>query len=265
VNTGSDGSKELPATTPVLPREAVQRWRLVVARDTLAPDQVGREQQAAWGLALGASGLPVAGLDAPEPRARFVIAAPLAAAIPGEAELVDTWMVERVPAWRIREALSGCLPAGWRLVDAYDVWLGEPALPGRVAASVYRATFGPASDAGRAVLAAAVDALLGESTLPRERRKGEASVAYDLRPFLEAIDVEPAPDGGTVLRITLRHDPERGVGRPDEALAALGARAGLVLQPDELVRERLVLADPPPPAPPAPRRAPPRRPGSGRG
>ena len=34
----------------------------------------------------------------------------------------------------VRESLAGHLPAGHRLLDLYDVWLGEAALPGRVAA-----------------------------------------------------------------------------------------------------------------------------------
>ena len=83
-------------------------------------------------------------------------------------------------------------------------------------------------------------------TLPRERRKGESTVRYDLRPFLAALDVVPSGDGRLVIRMTLRHDPERGVGRPDEVLAALAEQLGTAsLRPEHLVRESLVLADPP--------------------
>ena len=73
----------------------------------LGTDAAQREQLAAWESAFAACGLPVAGLDAPKPRARFALAAPLAATIPGEAELLDVWLVERLPAWRVREALGG--------------------------------------------------------------------------------------------------------------------------------------------------------------
>jgi hypothetical protein len=256
VNTVPDGSKVLSETPPVPAREAVQRWRLVLGRDAIPAGAAGREQLSAWETALAGCGLPVAGLDAPRPRPRFAPAAPLAAAVPGEAELLDLWLIERVPAWRVREAITAALPSGWRLVDLYDVWLGEAALPGRVAASVYRATlgFGAATVAG---LRGAAAALLAEASLPRERHKGETVVAYDLRPFLGDIDVAEAPAGGIVLTMTLRHDPEKGVGRPEELLAALGERAGAALVATSLVRERLVLGDPPPPPPPAPRRRPP--------
>jgi len=231
-------------------REAVQRWRLVFARGRLGTDGGQREQLAAWDEALARSGLPVAGLDAVPVKARLSAAAPLAATIPGEAELIDVWLTERLPAWRVREALAGSVPPGYTLADAYDVWLGAPALPGQVVASVYRATFGGARPEPDALQAACRE-LLAATSLPRERAKGQATVRYDLRPFLDALD---AGAEGRALRMTLRHDPERGIGRPEEVLAALSDALGAPLEPDSLVRESLVLA--PPPAPQAPPRGP---------
>ncbi len=237
-------------------REAVQRWRLVVSRAALPPDRTQREQLAEWEAMLADSGLPVAGLDAERPRGRLVIAAPLSNGIAGEAELVDIWLVERVPRWRAREALEGRLPAGYALVDLYDVWLGEPPVPGRVAASVYRVRVG-AADAVR--LTTAAETLLAAPSLPRQRRKGDGTVSYDLRPFLGSLEVVAGTNGGATITMTLLHDPARGVGRPDEALAALGEAADRApLQAETLVRERLVLSEPLPPAPPEPRA--PRRP-----
>ncbi len=146
----------------------------------------------------------------------------------------------------MRDALGACLPVGWRLVDAYDVWLGEAALPGRVVASVYRAVLESGStDTPRLTDAARL--LLAAHTLPRERRKGDNVIAYDLRPFVEDVEVIES-DGATAVRMTLRHDPEKGVGRPEELLAALGEAMGASLRPVSLVRERLVLGDPPAPS-----------------
>jgi radical SAM-linked protein len=230
--------------------ETVQRWRLVVRRDTHSADLAQREQLTAWEAALDSTALPLAGLDAQRPRARIAIAAPLSGGISGEAELVDLFLTERLPRWRVREALAGHLPTGYMLVDLYDVWRGEPALPGRVVASVYRATLPTASPTH---LAAAAAALLDAHQLPRERRRGDSMVSHDLRPFLLDLAVEPAADGGAIVRMTLRHDSAKGVGRPDETLAALGeVLGGEPLMPALLVRERLVLADPPVPTSPAP-------------
>jgi radical SAM-linked protein len=247
---------ERPA--PKAPREAVQRWRLVLARGPLDADDGQREQLASWERALTGSGLPVAGLDATPPRPRFAVAAPLSASIPGEAELVDVWLVERVPAWRVREALGASMPAAHRLVEAYDVWPGSPALPGQVTASVYRAE-ARREDVDPIALATACDAVLEARTLERERVKGTGTVRYDLRPFIEALAVDGTGDRVT-LRMTLRHDPERGIGRPDEVLAALADRMpGSARRLTSLVRERLVLAPPPPPAAPVHRNRGPRR------
>jgi len=253
-----DPSEPPERPAPSAPREAVQRWRLVLARGPLDADAGQREQLAAWEQALAGSGLPVAGLDATPPRPRFAVAAPLSASIPGEAELVDVWLVERVPAWRVREALDASMPPAHRLVDVYDVWPGAPALPGQVAASVYRAEAGH-GDVDPAALATACEAVLDSPTLERERPKGGGTVRYDLRPFIEALAVDGTADPVT-LRMTLRHDPERGIGRPDEVLAALADRMGSSApRVTALVRERLVLAPPAPPVPPVPRNRGPRR------
>lgn len=231
-------------------REPVQRWRLVVRREPLTGDLAQREQLSAWDAALAASGLPLAGLDAAKPKARIAIAAPLSASMTGEAELIDVWLTERLPRWQVREGLEGRLPAGFTLVDLHDVWLGEAPLPGRVAASVFRAVL--SVDPG--ALASAANRLMAATGLPRERRKGENVVSYDLRPFLGALEVREGLAGGAVLRMTLLHDPAKGVGRPDEALLALGDVLGVApLAATELVRESLVLADPPPAEPAGPR------------
>jgi radical SAM-linked protein len=230
----------------------------VLARGPLQAEAGQREQLAAWERALADSGLPVAGLDAAPPRPRFAVAAPLSASIPGEAELADVWLVERVPAWRVREALGASMPPAHRLVEAYDVWPGAPALPGQVTASVYRAE-AIHQDVDPSALARACDDLLESHTLERARAKGGGTVRYDLRPFIEALAVDGTGERVT-LRMTLRHDPERGIGRPDEVLAALADRMGeSAPKVTSLVRERLVLAPPPPRAAPAPRTRGPRR------
>lgn len=226
---------------------------MVVARDARGGEGQ-REQLASWEAALVASGLPVAGLDAPKPRPRLLHAAPLSGSISGEAELADIWLVERLPAWRVREALAANLPSGHRLLDLYDVWLGEASLPGRVVASVYRASV----DTPRDALGPVCARLLAADTLPRGRLRGETLVTYDLRPFVIALDVSSGPtpgQGPSTLRMTLRHDAEKGIGRPDETLAALADMLGREIAVADLVRESLVLGEVVPP-PAAPRRGP---------
>ena len=124
---------------PDRPRsEARQRWRLVARRSAEAPSLTQREVAEAWEAAVVASGLPVAFTDAARPRARVSFGAPLPLGIAAEAELIDLVLVERLPAWRVREALIAALPDGWSLVDLYDVWPAGPPLAGRVVAADYR-------------------------------------------------------------------------------------------------------------------------------
>jgi radical SAM-linked protein len=234
---------------PDRPRsEARQRWRLVARRSTEAPPLTQREVAEGWEAAVVASGLPVAFTDAARPRARVSFGAPLPLGIAAEAELIDLVLVERLPAWRVREALIAGLPDGWSLVDLYDVWPAGPPLAGRVVAADYRILL--EGDARGGIVDDAARALLGSTKLPRDRPRGAESVRYDLRPLIVDLRVEPGPP--VVVRTRTRFHPELGTGRPEEVLAALAEAAGHPLSSAGIVRERLILADDPDaPGPPA--------------
>jgi radical SAM-linked protein len=220
--------------------EPRQRWRVVFRRDPVPADFVGRAAIEAWQAALSESGLALAQLDATG-RPRVAFAAPLAAAAEGEAELAEIFLAERVPAWRVREGLSARLPAGHHWLSAEDVWLGAPALPGRVIAADWRVELEPATlDA--ATLSEAAASMLAAPTLPRVRSKGGSDKEYDLRRFLDDLRVAPDGLGGVVARIRTRFVPELGSGRPEDVLAALAEASAIELIPRRIVRERLVLA-----------------------
>lgn len=210
----------------------------MVARSADTAQQGQRETSEAWERAVEAGGLPVARSSGPSPRPRISFGAPLPAGVAGEAELIDVVLLERWPAWRVRTALQDVLPAGWRLVRLEDVWLGGPPLAGRVAAADYRIEVLGVLDAGR--LATAGSMLLAARSVPRERRKGEGTVRYDLRPLvLDVAVVEPGPP--VVIRARTRFDPERGTGRPEEVVGAMGDLIGEPLTAGPTVRERLLL------------------------
>ena len=85
----------------------------------------------------------------------------------------------------------------------------------------------------------AAGVLLDADRLPRERQKGGSTVTYDLRPLLASVSVLPGPP--PTIRTRTRIDPERGAGRPDEVVAALGDRIGIPLEVLTIVRERVLL------------------------
>lgn len=228
----------------VAPAEPRQRWRVRFRRRGDAPHLAQREQLAAWEAALVASGLPLAGLNLPAPRPRIVVAVPLPVGMAAEGELLDLLLVDRRTVADVRTALEASMPQGHHLVDVHDVWLGEPSLSGQVTAADYRVDIAvrPGLPDG-AALQAAIDRLIGATTLPRTRDKGGRSVDYDLRPLVASVDILPrAPDNSPALRIRTRFDPQRGVGRAEEVLAALSELVGVPLEASSTVRERLHLA-----------------------
>ena len=217
---------------------ARQRWRLVLARDAGPEAVIGRELAVAWDDAIEETGLPVH-RPAGRSRARIAFGAPVPAAMALERELADLVLTRLVPRWRVREALDGRMPGGWRLVDLYDVWPGAPALAGRVVAADYRFELeGADPDA----VARAAAELLASDHMPRERRKGTDTVEYDLRPLLADVTIASAGPP-VVVRARTRFDPVLGTGRPEEVVAALGDRLGVALEPRSIVRERVLLAD----------------------
>ncbi len=250
------------------PAEPSQRWRLAYRRRPDAPPLPQRDQNAAWETALISSGLPIAGLDLAVPRPRLVFGASLTVGMPAERELLDLFLVERRSVAEVRERLVASLPTGHELIEVHDVWLGAPALSGQVAAADYRmsVTLVDGAMPDGAALMDAARRLLAAAALPRKREKGDRSIPYDLRPLVAGIEVQPgeadgaavpapadttphgAPHGAPVpapavqLRIRTRFDPERGVGRPEEVLAALSELAGVPLAAQSITRERLLLS-----------------------
>jgi radical SAM-linked protein len=239
-----DGSPAEAAGPVAAPAEPRQRWRVRFRRRPDAPALPQREQLDAWETALAASGLPLAGLDLPVPRPRFVFAAPLGVGMAAEGELVDLFLTDRRAVAEVRPIIAASMPPGHELVDLFDVWLGEPPLSGRVAAADYRLELAATPDPpDRAAIENACARLLAAPTLPRTRDKGGRSVGYDLRPLVTSIDVlEAAPGTVAGLRIRTRFDPEKGVGRPEEVLAALSELARTPLEAKAIVRERVLLA-----------------------
>ena len=227
-----------PGSAP-LP-EPRQRWRLTVGRTSDAPELSQRDTFAAWDEAIVASVLPVWTGDPSKPKPRLAFGAPLSVGMVAERELIDVVLTERLPAWQVRAALLPRLPGGWTLEDLADVWLGGPALAGRVVAADYRVTLG--GPVTGAQVAAAAAELLSARAIPRERAKGDGTVHYDLRPLLADVRVVAAGPP-VVVWIRTRFHPELGTGRPEEVVLELGDRLGVVVSVDAIVRERLVLAD----------------------
>ncbi|HEX5014088.1 MAG TPA: DUF2344 domain-containing protein [Candidatus Limnocylindrales bacterium] len=231
-----------PETEPAPVLEPRQRWRLTFARDRPAPDEIptGRDYIGRWETSLLDSGLPILLLASGRPR--VALGAPLPSGCSAEAELVEFWLTDVRPVWQVREAVDVVLPAGHRARGLENVWLGAPALSGQVAAADYAVGARVGDVSLEMIRQAAVD-LLARTGIVRERQKGGETKTYDLRPLLLTLDAAASEDSRVHLRMRTRIHPELGTGRPDEVIAALGTALGQDIAIDEIVRERLLLAD----------------------
>lgn len=233
----------------------VQRWRIVYGRGPGASRLTQRDELAAWESALAGTGLPLVTTGGEQARPRLVAAVPLPIGMTAQAEPIEFMLTERRTRAEVRLAIETVLPGDHALVDLHDVWLGAPSLPASIAAADYRIEVAAAGErsgaptgasAGsslRSSLAAAAADLLAADRLPRERAKGDRTVAYDLRPFLLRLDAVDAPGGEpdrAVLRMRLRVDPQAGAGRPEEVLAAVADAAGLPLDAVSALRVGLL-------------------------
>jgi len=214
--------------------EAQQRWRIVFSRDEEARYLAHLDAVTQWERAFRRGAIPVATTGGFNARPKLVFAAPLQLGMLGEHELADLFLAERLTAPALRERLTAGMPAGYRVIDLHDVWMGAPALAPQLVAADYRMTLFGVEREG---LASAATRLLSAERLPRERRRETKTVAYDLRPLIIDLRVRdtdaaiPVPDGvpagASVLWMRLRHSQERGSGRADEVVAALADEMGL--------------------------------------
>jgi hypothetical protein len=228
-----------PSTAKAEPR---QRWRITYERDAVVPERVGRAAVDEWAATIESSGLRSARMPADPDRVRLAFAAALPANATGRRELVDIWLLDRVARWELNEAIACRLPPDHRWVDAEDVWLGEPPLPGQVIAANWRISVTAASpgEVDRGRLGRAIDEMLAAPTIERLRIRGGTERRYDLRPLVGGVELLPGEP--LYLLVRTRFDPERGAGRPEEVVAALADVAGVALDVESLTRTNLVLA-----------------------
>ena len=235
-----------------------QRWRVFVARGPEARDALHRDVAAAWEAGLRGSGLPLVSTEGRNPQPRVVFAAPVPVGMLAEREPIDLWLLERHRIDIVRPALDAAAPPGQRVVDLHDVWIGAPSLPASVIAGDYRVTVVPGGGVDPVTIdplrvEAALAALLTEPRIERRREKGSGWVVVDIRPHILDLAMDSEPNAGAAtdhegapaiaLSMRLLLGGERGVGRPDEVVAAIADLLGVELPVDSIVRRGVVLSD----------------------
>jgi radical SAM-linked protein len=238
--------------------ESRQRWRLVFARDEDAQFLSHLDAVKLWERAFRRGSIPVATSEGFSPRPRLVFAAPLQLGMLAEHELADLFLTERLTSHDLRARLAAGMPRGYRILELHDEWVGAPALAPQLVAADYRLNL---LGLEHAAAKEGIRMLLAADRLPREKRREDKTVRYDLRPLLMNLRAyEPADVPGelqegirnVVLWMRLRHSQNEGSGRAEEVVAALsdglsGGAGAASAEPSPIevvhpVRERLWLS-----------------------
>jgi hypothetical protein len=202
-----------------------------------------RDELEAWTEALAATQLPLVTAGDP-PRARIALGPPLPGGATANDEPLDLTLTRSRTIGDVRAAVEQVVPEGHELRALHDVWVGAPALAAAGRAADYRIRLDAASSVDHDRMVDAARDLLALPRIERPRRRGPEGGTYDLRPLLEDIVVEP-----DAILVRARVDQERGVGRPEEVVAALGERLDRQVSISGIARFRVWLVDDPAPDP----------------
>ena len=198
--------------------------------------------------ALRRSGVPVSftGGFHPLPRVQFALALPLGAEADGE--WMDVEMAEwQDPAW-VQQRLQAQLPAEFALLEVDEVPVAGPSLSQELAAARWSLVLRPlpaAAPVSPARWQAAAAALLAaESWIWEDTDKKGRPRQRDCRPFLQSLELEPAPAlgaGAVTLRYGAVIDPAGRSLRPEQLQHWFAQQLGLELELVGLRRESLQL------------------------
>jgi len=204
------------------------RYRITFAKTEAMRFTGHLDVHRSWERTFRRAALPLAYSEGFSPHPRLILAAALPLGCVSDQDLLDAWLTEDVPDEAVASALAGAAPPGLRVMAVSRADPGERALPTQVGSAVYDVRLEEASSIDD--LPGACAQVLTAESLPRQRRGKD----YDLRPLIEALEVEPS--GGLRMQLAAR---EGATGRPEEVLAALGLDPALAF----IRRTRLILAD----------------------
>lgn len=210
----------------------MQRLRITFSRSGRTSYLSHLEMMKSWERVFRRAGWPVAHSQGFNPHPRIFFAAPLAVGVAAEQDIMEVHLEAPVDPESAGGDLQACLPPGLSIVEVVEIDAEALAVQKAIRAAEYLAECPNLSD--RSALRAEADRVIAAASVPRERVKDTKTVRYDLRPFIQQLEVM---DGDAQsIRMRLRNDAQ-GAGRADEVLRELG------LDPAEcrITRTRLVL------------------------
>lgn len=187
--------------------------------------------QRTWERTLRRANLPMAYTQGFHPHQRINLGAALPLGFSSECELIDIWLEEDAETNDLMSKIIRATPPGIDPHTVDEVALTSPSLQQRIQWAEYQVSLGSERYVGD--VKAVVDDLLDLETVQRERR----GKSYDLRPLIDGIEVG-GTDGSVTLRMRLSAG-QKGTGRPDEVLKALGFKP----ERAQITRTRLILSE----------------------
>ncbi len=211
-----------------IPQPALYRVRLVFTRGAELRYVSHLDMQLVWERLLRRAGVPLAFSQGFNPRPRLHQASALPLGFLSRCEITDLWLSlpEGSPTpdtEALVAQIQRAAPPGLGIVSCELVDLKQPALQQQVQSAEYLAE--PMDPIDIPALEQTIAQLLAAEELPREKqakpgvhgKPPKPGKAYDLRPLIESLALEPGP----TLRMRLAAR-EGATGRPEELLAELG-------------------------------------------
>jgi radical SAM-linked protein len=159
--------------------------------------------------------LPLSYSQGFHPQPRISIASALPLGFSSRGEVLDVRFNEELATQEIAARLKDSLPKDIQITQVESVDERAPALQTQVLSAEYQIQLTEPVEGSD--LRRAIEEIKSADTLPRERR----GKFYDLRPLIEALDMETDANGKHTIFTTLAAR-EGATGRPEEVLNILG-------------------------------------------
>ena len=218
--------------------DAVQRLHIRFAAEGPLKYVSHLDLMRVWERVFKRAGLPLATSRGFSPRPKLALAAPLAVGATSEAELLDLLLTARVDLTETMTKLSRELTPGLRILELREGPLKQSSLQSMLRASSYEVEVLDPRTADQ--WQSAINDLLARDEIPWSHQRGKETKSYDLRPLILQIELLGVSDGAARLSMHLRND-ERGAGRPEQVMLALGATE----EPTRMHRTAIELAQEP--------------------
>ena len=218
--------------------DAVQRLHIRFAAEGPLKYVSHLDLMRVWERVFKRAGLPLATSRGFSPRPKLALAAPLAVGATSEAELLDLLLTARVDLTETMTKLSRELTPGLRILELREGPLKQSSLQSMLRASSYEVEVLDPRSADQ--WQSAINDLLARDEIPWSHQRGKETKSYDLRPLILQIELLGVSDGAARLSMHLRND-ERGAGRPEQVMLALGATE----EPTRMHRTAIELAQEP--------------------